>query len=217
MILMLGKRKTRTDATINWVRAPGPVRDGLRIGLLGGSFNPPHGGHVHVSEAALKKLGLDYVWWLVSPQNPLKPSRGMASFDKRLEAAKRLADRHPRIVVSGVEQELGTRFTIDTLKALKRRFADTRFVWLMGSDNLVQIPRWRRWREIFAQVPVAVVTRPGSALPARHSKAAIRFKSSGLPADARFADAKLPALTVIEVKRNPASGTQLRAASASRK
>ena len=199
------------------MRAPGPVGNNLRIGLLGGSFNPPHDGHVHVSEAALRKLRLDYVWWLVSPQNPLKPSRGMASFDKRLEAAKRLADRHPRMVVTGIEDELGTRFTIDTLRALKRRFADTRFVWLMGSDNLVQISRWRRWQQIFAEVPVAVVARPGSALPARHSKAANRFKMAALPADSRLADAKPPALTVIEVKRNPASGTQLRARSVSRK
>lgn len=199
------------------MRAPGPVGNNLRIGLLGGSFNPPHDGHVHVSEAALRKLRLDYVWWLVSPQNPLKPSRGMASFDKRLEAAKRLADRHPRMVVTGIEDELGTRFTIDTLRAIKRRFADTRFVWLMGSDNLVQISRWRRWQQIFAEVPVAVVARPGSALPARHSTAANRFKMAALPADSRLADAKPPALTVIEVKRNPASGTQLRARSVSRK
>ena len=210
---MTKKVRTKSD----WIRAPGPAERGLRIGLLGGSFNPPHEGHVHVSETALKKLGLDYVWWLVSPQNPLKPVRGMANFDKRLGAAKRLAAAHPRMIATGIEGELGTRFTIHTLRALKRRFPQARFVWLMGSDNLVQIPRWRHWREIFAEVPVAVVTRPGSALPARHSKAAIRFKSSGLPADARFADAKPPALTVIEVKRNPASGTQLRAASASRK
>lgn len=209
------KKKVRAQS--DWVRAPGPVGDGLRIGLLGGSFNPPHEGHVHMSEAALKKLDLDYVWWLVSPQNPLKPTRGMASFDKRLEAAKRLADKHPHMVVTGIEQELGTQFTIDTLKALKRRFSDTRFVWLMGSDNLVQVPRWRSWQQIFAEVPVAVVARPGSALPARSSKAANRFKSAALPADSRFADANPPALTVIEVKRNPASGTKLRAASASRK
>jgi nicotinate-nucleotide adenylyltransferase len=209
------KKKVRTKT--DWIRAPGPAERGLRIGLLGGSFNPPHEGHVHVSETALKKLRLDYVWWLVSPQNPLKPVRGMASFDKRLDAAKRLAAAHPRMIATGIEEELGTRFTIHTLRALKRRFPQARFVWLMGSDNLVQIPRWRHWREIFAEVPVAVVTRPGSALPARRSKAATRFKSSGLPADARFADAKPPALTVIEVKRNPASGTQLRAASGSRK
>jgi nicotinate-nucleotide adenylyltransferase len=207
------KVRTKTD----WVRAPGPVGDGLRIGLLGGSFNPPHDGHVHVSETALKKLDLDYVWWLVSPQNPLKPVKGMASFDKRLAAAKRLAGAHPRMIATGIEEELGTRFTIHTLRALKRRFPALRFVWLMGSDNLVQIPRWRSWQQIFAEVPVAVVTRPGSALPARQSKAANRFKSAAWPADSRFPEAAPPALAVIEVKRNPASGTQLRAASASRK
>ncbi len=188
----------------------------MRIGLLGGSFNPPHEGHVHASDAALKKLRLDYVWWLVSPQNPLKPSRGMASFAKRLEAATRLAQRHPRMIATGIEAELGTRFTIDSLRALKRRFPETRFVWLMGSDNLVQIPRWRRWQQIFSEVPVAVVARPGSALPARQSKAASRFKAAAFPADARFADTRPPAWTVIEVKRNPASGTRLRAQSASR-
>jgi nicotinate-nucleotide adenylyltransferase len=103
------------------VRAPGPAERGLRIGLLGGSFNPPHEGHVHVSEAALKKLGLHYVWWLVSPQNPLKPVRGMASFDKRLEAAKQLADAHPRMIATGIEQGLGTWFTIDTPARTERR------------------------------------------------------------------------------------------------
>jgi nicotinate-nucleotide adenylyltransferase len=209
------KKKVRPKTA--WVRAPGPVGHGLRIGLLGGSFNPPHEGHVHAGKAALKKLGLDYVWWLVSPQNPLKPTRGMASFDKRLEAAKRLADRHPRMIASGIEQDMGTRFTIDTLRALKRRFSDTNFVWLMGSDNLVQIPRWRRWQQIFAEVPVAVVARPGSALAARQSKAANRYKSAVLPGGSRFASAAPPALTVIDVKLNPTSGTRLRAASASRK
>jgi nicotinate-nucleotide adenylyltransferase len=201
---------------MDWVRAPGPVACGLRIGLLGGSFNPPHDGHVHVSEAALKKLRLDYVWWLVSPQNPLKPQRGMASFAKRLEAATRLANRHPRMIATGIEAVLGTLFTIDSLRALKHRFPETRFVWLMGSDNLVQIPRWRRWQDIFSEVPVAVVARPGSALAARQSKAANRFKPAAHPADARFADSKPPAWTVIEVKRNPASATRLRAQSASR-
>lgn len=202
---------------MEWVRAPGPVGPGLRIGLLGGSFNPPHDGHVHVSRAALRALGLDYVWWLVSPQNPLKPKRGMASFAKRLDAAQLLATRHPRMIATGIEAVLDTRFTIDSLRALKHRFPETRFVWLMGSDNLVQIPRWRRWQAIFSEVPVAVVARPGSALAARHSKAANRFKAAAHPAGARFADSKTPAWTVIEVKRNSASGTRLRARSASRK
>jgi len=201
----------------NCVRAPGPVGVGLRIGLLGGSFNPPHDGHVHVSHAALKALRLDYVWWLVSPQNPLKPTRGMASFAKRLEAARALASRHPRIVATGIENELKTQFTIDTLRALRRRFPETRFVWLMGSDNLLQIPQWRRWQAIFSEVPIAVVARPGSALAARGSKAANRFKTAAHPPDFTFADRAPPAWTVIEVKRNPASGTRLRARSVSRK
>jgi nicotinate-nucleotide adenylyltransferase len=209
------RKKVRTKSS--WVRAPGPVGVGLRIGLLGGSFNPAHEGHVHISKAALKKLQLDYVWWLVSPQNPLKSSRGMASFAKRLEAAQRLARRHPRMIATGIEQDLETRFTIDTLRALKRRFPDIRFVWVMGSDNLVQIPRWRRWQQIFFEVPIGVVARAESALAARYSKAANRFKGAALPADPRFADAEPPAWTVIEVKRNPASATRLRAAAASRR
>ena len=209
------KKSIRTKT--EWIRAPGPVGAGLRIGLLGGSFNPAHDGHVHVSRAALKSLGLDYVWWLVSPQNPLKPKRGMASFTKRLEAARSLASRHPRMIATEIEETMGTLFTIDTLKALKRRFPDTRFVWVMGSDNLVQIPHWRRWQSIFSLVPVAVVARPGSALAARSSKAANRYKSAAHPADGGFPDRVPPAWTVIEVKRNSASGTRLRARSSSRK
>jgi nicotinate-nucleotide adenylyltransferase len=209
------KKKPRQPSS--WIRPSGPVAPGLRIGLLGGSFNPPHEGHVHISKAALKKLRLDYVWWLVSQQNPLKPSRGMASFSKRLEGAARLAALHARIIVTDVEAKLGTRFTIDTLRALKLRFPQLRFVWLMGSDNLVQIPRWRSWQAIFCEVPVAVVARPGSTVSARHSKAATRFKAALKPADALFIDTAPPALTIIDLKRNPASGTRLRAGSASRR
>src|SRR5262249_22048457 len=150
----------------NWVRPPGPVADGLRIGLLGGSFNPAHEGHLYASIVALKQLQLDYVWWLVSPQNPLKETASMADFSARLAAARPFTT-HPRIVVSGIESALGTRFTVDTLAALKRRFPQLHFVWLMGSDNLIQLPRWRAWRRIFESVPVAVVARPGTALAAR--------------------------------------------------
>ncbi len=161
--------RTKSD----WIAPPGPVENGLRIGLLGGSFNPAHEGHSHASELALKQLGLDYVWWLVSPQNPLKESRGMAGIAERLEGARKF-NRHPRVIVTDIEHRLGTRFTIDTLRALKQRFPQLRFVWLMGSDNLVQIPRWRNWQEIFASVPVAVVARPGTTLAALSSKAASR-------------------------------------------
>src|SRR5437016_718615 len=151
--------RTKSD----WISPPGPVAAGLHIGLLGGSFNPAHEGHSHASELALKQLGLDYVWWLVSPQNPLKATGSMASFEERLEGAKNF-NRHPRVIVTGIESQLGTRFTIDTLEALKRRFALLRFVWLMGSDNLLQIPRWRGWQQIFESVPVAIIARPGTAL-----------------------------------------------------
>jgi nicotinate-nucleotide adenylyltransferase len=186
----------------------------LRVGLLGGSFNPPHEGHVHASELALKRLKLDYVWWLVSPQNPLKPERGMESFERRLEAARDFA-RHPRIMVTGIEADLETRFTVDTLENLKHRFAQLRFVWLMGSDNLLQIPRWRRWEDIFRLVPVAVVTRPGTAVKARFSKAAICFKTAYKSPDRHLAVISPPAWTILDGPRNPTSATALRAAARS--
>lgn len=159
---------------------------------------------------ALKRLQLDYVWWLVSPQNPLKPEHGMERFADRLAAARAFA-RHPKIIVTGIEAGLGTRFTIDTLKALKRRLPQARFVWLMGSDNLLQFPRWRAWQEIVCLLPVAVVTRPGSALSSRFSKAATRFKAAFKPPDRHFAVICPPAWTVIEGRRNPMSATSLRA------
>src|SRR4029077_3612697 len=137
---------------------------------------PGHEGHLHASELALKALALDAVWWLVSPQNPLKPERGMTEFAHRIEGAKAFV-RHPRIVVTSIEKDLGTRFTIDTVKALKRRFSHARFLWLMGSNNLLQFPGWRRWREIFREIPVTVVARPGTALPARVSKPATTFRT----------------------------------------
>jgi nicotinate-nucleotide adenylyltransferase len=185
------------------------LADGLRVGLLGGSFNPAHDGHIHASELALKQLQLDQVWWLVSPLNPLKEMRGMAAFDARLARAKAFV-RHPRIVVTGIEAELGTRFTIDTLHALKRRFPGIRFVWLMGSDNLEQLPRWRDWQGIFAAMPIAVVARPGSALAARTSKAATIFRKRYLPPSRHFSVMPAPAWTMLDFKRNRTSATALR-------
>lgn len=193
----------------NWVPPPGPVADGLRIGLLGGSFNPAHEGHVYASELALKQLRLDYVWWLVSPQNPLKDTTGMADFAARLAAANRFA-HHPRIVVSGIEAALGTRFTIDTLTLLKHRFPQLHFVWLMGSDNLIQLPRWRAWRRIFATLPVAVVARPGTALAARTCKAARTFGDAYVSPSRHVSVMPPPAWTVLDGKRNRLSATLLR-------
>jgi nicotinate-nucleotide adenylyltransferase len=193
-----------------WVRPPGPVEDSLRIGLLGGSFNPAHAGHIYASVLALKRLRLDYVWWLVAPQNPLKDTRGMAVFDARLSAARAFV-RHPRIVVTDIESALGTRFTVDTLRALKQRFPGLTFIWLMGSDNLLQLPRWHDWRAIFESVPVAVVARPGTALAARTSKAATQFRTSYVAPNRHFAAKQPPAWTMLDSKRNPASATALRA------
>ena len=197
---------------LSFVRPPGPVAGGLRIGLLGGSFNPAHLGHVHASTLALKRLKLDFVWWLVSPQNPLKPEQGMAEFSSRVTAAKKFV-HHPRIVVTGIEAELGTHFTIDTVSALKRRFPSLAFVWLMGSDNLVQFPRWCRWQDLFCALPLAVVARPGTAISARVSKAATRFRNCAMDPGARFAFARPPAWTILDAHRNPESSTHLRAGS----
>jgi len=198
----------------SWIRPPGPVAPGLKIGLLGGSFNPAHAGHVHISAVALRRLGLDYVWWLVAPQNPLKPSFGMAPLGKRLDFARAEARAEPRIVVMDIEQALGTRYTIDTLTRLKQRFGQVHFVWLMGSDNLAGFERWRRWQDIARTMPIAVVTRPGSVLTMLGSKAATRFAKDFVRGDRRFAMRRPPAFTVLDGPRNRLSSTVLRAEAA---
>jgi nicotinate-nucleotide adenylyltransferase len=196
--------------------APPPrqrARRGRRIGLLGGSFNPAHQGHLHISLLALKRLGLDEVWWMVSPQNPLKPSDGMAPFAERLADASRLA-RHPRIRVSAIEAKLGTTYTAETLKRLTRRFPRDRFVWLMGADNLAQIDRWKDWQEIFNTVPVAVFARPSYCLRALAAKAARRFAGRRL-AEAesrRLPGREPPAWLFLAGPLNPQSATAIRAA-----
>jgi len=195
--------KLDRDLLLKWIRPPGPVADGLRIGLLGGSFNPAHEGHLYVSETALKRLKLDYVWWLVSPQNPLKNVGDMADLKQRLEGARGMARHHPRLIVTDLESLLGTRYTIDTLAALRRRFPNLRFVWLMGSDNLAQFSRWRRWRDIAALMPLVVVQRPGSILAALQAVAARRFGT----VRNRL---KAPAITVLDGARNRQSATWLR-------
>jgi len=194
----------------NWVRAPHALIPGMRIGLLGGSFNPPHHGHLYASELALRKLKLDFIWWLVSPQNPLKPTRGMASFKKRLRAAKQFT-HHPRIIVSDLEAQLGTQYTADTLRSLRRRFPNIHFVWLMGSDNLVQLPRWQRWQSILATMPIAVIARPGTTRAARSCPAARRFAFAWRPPSGQFAGSTPPAWTILDGHRDPASATAIRA------
>lgn len=152
---------------------------GLRVGLFGGSFDPPHAGHVHVTRWALKAFGLDRVWWLVSPGNPLKRD-APADLARRLAAARALM-RHPRVEITDLEARFGTRATIDTLEKLRARYPGVRFVWLMGSDNLAGFHRWGRWEEIMARVPVGVLARPGEQLRAGLSPAACRFARARLP------------------------------------
>lgn len=192
-------------AGLPWA-APGQV-----VGLLGGSFDPPHEGHLRVSEEALRRLGLDWVWWLVSPGNPLK-REGPAPLGRRAAAARALIG-NPRVRVSEVEMRLGTRHTAETLRRLMARSPGVRFVWIMGSDNLAQIHRWRRWRRIFEAVPVAVAARPGAKLTSRFAPAARRYRGAQWnERDARaMARAEPPAWTVLNLPLSPLSSSELRA------
>jgi len=159
----------------------GPIATpGQRIGLLGGSFDPPHEGHAHITRWALRALALDRVWWLVSPGNPLKP-RGPAALARRVAACRAMM-RHPRVVVTDIEAHLGVRYTADTLDALRARYPAVRFVWLMGADNLAGFHRWERWEHLLRTVPVAALARPGEQLSAGLSPAARAFARHRLPA-----------------------------------
>jgi nicotinate-nucleotide adenylyltransferase len=179
---------------------------------LGGSFNPAHGGHLHISLLALQRLNLDEVWWLVSLQNPLKPVKGMAPFETRLAGAAAFAKGHPRIKVSAIEASFNTSYTADTISALERRFPRSRFVWLMGGDNLAQLPRWKRWVELMENVPIAVFDRPQTSLRALSGKAAQRFASARIPIGAarNLAEMTAPAWTFFHTKLDPCSATEIR-------
>src|SRR5262245_39576517 len=184
----------------------------MRIGRLGGSFNPPHAAHRAISLVALKRLGLDQVWWLVSPGNPLKDASTLANLNSRIEAAREMS-RHPRIAVTGFEAGTGSAYSIDLIAKLKRRFPGVSFVWLMGADNLATFDRWRAWERIFATVPIAVFDRPGFRLKARASKAAQRFSAYQVDeSDARgLARLVPPAWSIVTHTLSTLSSTELRA------
>jgi nicotinate-nucleotide adenylyltransferase len=193
-----------------------PTGDGQAIGLLGGTFNPPHEGHRRISMLALTRLGLDRLWWMVTPGNPLKENGTLSPQGERARRAAQVA-AHPRIVVSTAEQAFGTRYTADLVRILKSRLPAARFVWVMGSDNLEQFHLWEDWRGIAASLPIAVVNRPGHLAAALSSPAALSLSRARVSERdaAVLADCRPPAWTFINGPRSGASSTALRTHGAS--
>lgn len=187
--------------------APGQV-----IGLLGGSFDPAHAGHAHITREALKRFGLDRVWWLVSPGNPLK-AHGPQPLEKRMERARGVM-QHPRVEVTDLEAQLGTRYTAQSLVALRRLYPRVRFVWLMGADNLAQFHRWQDWRQIMGSVPIGVLARPGQRISARMSRAAALYAPYRIAAwqSHMLAQADPPAWCFVNVPMVDVSSSAIRAA-----
>ncbi len=183
----------------------------MRVGLYGGSFNPAHEGHAHVAETAKRRLRLDHVIWLVSPQNPLKSHHETADLAERMAGAGALA-KGPGMIVSDVETRLGSAYTIDTIRALKARNPGVKFVWIMGADSLASFHRWRGWTQIMHEVPVAIVSRPWISLKSRFSPAAQRFAHYRLPSTAalRLLDSRPPAWIFLFGRFNFQSSTALR-------
>lgn len=189
-----------------------PARPGGVIGLLGGSFDPPHAGHVHITREALKRFGLDSIWWLVSPGNPLK-SHGPAPLERRMQAARAIM-QHPRVYISDVEAQIGARYTAHTLAVLRAERPDVHFVWLMGADNMAQFHLWQDWRQIMETVPVGILARPGARLAARASVAARIYENARVPQDQARILGRLqaPAWCFANVPMIAMSSTRLREA-----
>lgn len=203
----IGSRKTFGSLR---VKAPLALQ-GQRIGVMGGSFNPPHDGHRIVAETAVKRLRLDQLWWLVTPGNPLKANGGLPPLADRMAATRRYA-RGPRMKVTSFERELGTPYTAATLAFLKRRYSGVRFVWVMGADNLASFDRWQHWRSIARTMPIAVVDRPGWRLKALASPAAAALASCRQPETeaASLATRQAPAWVFLTTRLSDLSSTKLR-------
>jgi nicotinate-nucleotide adenylyltransferase len=185
--------------------------NGMRIGLLGGSFNPPHEAHRAISLFAIKRLKLDRVWWLVTPGNPLKSNGALNDLDTRMEAARKMAD-DPRIDISCLEAVIGISYTVDTISYLRRRASGLRFVWIMGADNLAQFHRWQNWRRIASEVPIAVIDRPPQSFRALAAPAAQALARYRLPENqaARLPDQHAPAWVFLTGMKSNLSSTGLR-------
>ncbi len=184
---------------------------GMTVGLLGGSFDPAHAGHVHLTRESLKRLGLDRIWWLVSPGNPLKPNPP-APLAERLAKARSVM-KHPRVVISDIEARLGTRYTAQTLRRLMAIYPGVRFVWLMGADNLAQFHHWQQWEWIISHVSMAILARPGTRLEARGARAAEEFARFRVPAEAAKTLARkgAPAWCFLDMPMNDLSSSMIRA------
>ncbi len=189
------------------------AESGMAVGLFGGSFNPPHDGHVLVAETALRKLGLDQLWWMVTPGNPLKDRNNLAPLAERIATSEKIA-RNPRIKVTAFEQALGQSYTARTLEFVRARNRGVRFVWVMGADNLRNFHRWQNWRRIVRTFPVAVIDRPGSTLAFLSSRMAMTFSHARIDEDdaPRLAFRRAPAWTFIHGPRSSLSSTALRSA-----
>jgi nicotinate-nucleotide adenylyltransferase len=184
----------------------------MRIGLLGGSFNPAHGGHLHVAELALRRLRLDQVWLLVSPGNPLKPTAGMAPFAKRLASAGRIGDGR-RVVATGIEASFRTRYTVDTMRLLLQYFPCVRFVWIMGADILEQLPHWRRWMDIVRRLAFVVLPRPRYSNRALAGQAAHRLRAGRRPVrEAPLLPGTAPGWVFLPARQTAISATAIRQA-----
>jgi len=184
---------------------------GKKVGLLGGSFNPAHDAHLEISLVALDRLGLDAIWWLVSPQNPLKSPDDMAALTDRMASARSKA-LDTRIFVTDLEEKIGTTYTAETLQEIKKRLPDVHFIWLMGADNLQQFSRWKDWKEIGHTLPFAIFDRPGYSNTHKTSEAADYFRDHQIPPEqaAQLALMKTPAWTFIRDTQNPLSSTEIR-------
>jgi nicotinate-nucleotide adenylyltransferase len=207
------------DAALTSLVTPRPARyripvhyPGQRIGLFGGSFDPPHGAHLSACLLAMKRLKLNRVWWLVTPGNPLKNTEGLAPLDDRIAAARALA-RHPRIDVTGIEAEIGVRYSYDTVRYLVSHCPGVHFVWIMGADNLRTFHRWQNWQGIASLVPIAVVDRPGPSLRAASSATAHALGHRRIPEDAAALLPSLPppAWVLLHGLKSSLSSTALRA------
>ena len=184
--------------------------EGQKIGLFGGSFNPAHEGHLHVASTGLRELGLDHIWWLVSPQNPLKPQQ--PSYDSRVQTVRDLG-LPPRMTISHVEKEADTNYTIDLLALLKKRYPKTHFVFMMGADNFAQLPKWRKWQQIMTHFPIAVISRPKNSLKARLGQAARQYADYRIAEQnaASLAEMTAPRWTYLTLPLDKRSSSALRA------